>query len=77
MYDKRIVVVGNKDSFGTRIKSSNYGKLVNRWEIGENQEAYGITLTGTSQATAVATGKLIGENKNKCILKKYVAQKVK
>lgn len=65
MYDKRIVVVGNTDKFGVRSKSSNYGNFVNRWEIGENVTGYGITLSGTSQATAVASGKILAKNKNK------------
>lgn len=46
--------------------SSNYGKRVTRWEIGTDVESvlpngkHG-KLTGTSQATGVATGKLIRE----------------
>ena len=70
MYDKRIVVVGSTDKYGIPSKWSNHGNFVNRWEIGENVEAYGITLSGTSQATAIATGKILAENKNQCILKK-------
>lgn len=66
MYDKRIVVVGNSSPTGEKSKSSNYGSVVKRWEIGENVTAYGITMTGTSQATAVATGKIASENENKC-----------
>jgi subtilisin family serine protease len=41
--------------------SSNFGKRVNLWEPGVDQTAYGITKSGTSQATAIATGKLVGE----------------
>jgi Subtilase family len=59
MYDKRIVVVGNKKVDGTISETSNYGKVVNRWEVGERIEGFGIIMTGTSQATAVATGKLL------------------
>lgn len=70
MYDKRIVVVGNLGKNGFRARSSNYGKLVNRWEIGEEVTGYGITMTGTSQATAVATGKILANNENKCTLTK-------
>lgn len=70
MYDKRITVVGNVDKFGAKMKSSNYGKYVNRWEVGENVTGYGLTMSGTSQSTAVATGKILSENKNECILKK-------
>lgn len=66
MYDKRIIVVGNTDKDGVRSKSSNYGNVVKRWEVGEQVTAYGITMTGTSQATAVATGKIVSESDNKC-----------
>lgn len=59
MYDKRITVVGNKDLYGNRIKSSNYGPYVSVWENGFQQMAYGIVMTGTSQATAVTTGKRV------------------
>jgi subtilisin family serine protease len=49
-----------------RAPSSNYGIRVNRWEIGTNVESTlpgrrKGKMTGTSQATAVATGKLISE----------------
>lgn len=59
MYDPRIIVVGNKTAKGNRSPSSNYGPPVNHWEVGENIEGYGIKLTGTSQATAVTTGKML------------------
>lgn len=67
-YDPKIVIVGNLQSTSnstlTRSPSSNYGSNVNRWEIGTELESdlpggkLG-TMTGTSQATAVATGKMI------------------
>lgn len=44
--------------------NSNYGKYVKRWEVGTNvisdlpNKRFG-TMTGTSQAAAVATGKLV------------------
>lgn len=66
MEDKRIIVVGNSDKDGVKSKTSNYGNVVKRWEVGENVTAYGITMTGTSQATAVATSKLVSESNNKC-----------
>ena len=66
LYDKRIIVVGNNTKDGVRSNSSNYGEPVTRWEVGEDVEAYGIVMTGTSQATAVATGKIISESDNKC-----------
>lgn len=63
MYDPRIVVVGNLNEKGERVKSSNYGDLVDVWEIGMNRSAYGITQSGTSQATAVTTGKMVSKLK--------------
>lgn len=65
-YDKRIVVVGSSDNSGKHLPSSNYGSMINRWELGLHVKAYGITMTGTSQATAVATGKQVSLNTNKC-----------
>lgn len=59
MYDPRIVVVGNKYADGTRHVLSNYGKLIKGWEIGVNAKALGVTRTGSSQSTAICTGKLI------------------
>lgn len=41
--------------------TSNFGKLVTRWETGEEQTAYGITRSGTSQSSAIATGKIVNE----------------
>lgn len=63
---KNIVTVGNWAYPGVINSSSNFGSNVNRWEIGTNVTAYGITMSGTSQATAVATGKIASESKNKC-----------
>lgn len=68
MTDNRIIVVGNECKNNVRCKSSNYGSRVNRWEIGEEVTAYGITMTGTSQATAVATGKIVAATKNTCFI---------
>jgi subtilisin family serine protease len=78
-YDKRIVIVGNAKKHPpehvfvgnlteneVRSKSSNYGKSVNRWEVGEDVWAYGLVYSGTSQATAVATGKLVSETHRQC-----------
>jgi len=59
MYDNRIKVIGNKDIYGIKVPSSNYGPLVTTWENGSNRTAYGLTMTGTSQATAVTTGKYV------------------
>lgn len=48
--DPRIVVIGNK------AKSSNYGTVVDVVLDGNNQEAYRVKLSGSSQATAIYTG---------------------
>lgn len=65
-YKLPIVVVGNLSRDGNIETTSNRGAGVTRWEIGEDVKAYGITLTGTSQATAVATGKIIIESETEC-----------
>lgn len=66
MADTRTIIVGNKRINDVASRTSNYGAPVNRWEVGENISAYDITLTGTSQATAVATGKIVAETESKC-----------
>ena len=52
-YDKRLTVVGNKNY------KSNYGKIVDLIIDGNNKEALGISLSGSSQSTAIHTNKLI------------------
>jgi subtilisin family serine protease len=59
--DPRVIAVGNLSKNGERHKTSNYGMDIKAWEIGEKISAYGLTLTGTSQAAAVYSGKLIGK----------------
>lgn len=66
MYDDRIISVGNLDINGKIAKSSNYGKKVKRWEIGTHAFANGIALTGSSQAAAIASGKIVGQRKRSC-----------
>jgi hypothetical protein len=66
MYDSRVMVVGSTNIFGVKSLFSNFGSLVGYWEIGENQTAYGITSTGSSQATAVHTGKVLAKTHNTC-----------
>lgn len=52
-YDTRLTVVGRRTgNFG-------YGRIVDFYEFGKNLVGYGITMTGTSQATASVTGHLI------------------
>ena len=71
-YDKRIIVVGNlRDSSSSeRYPTSNYGVRVNRWEVGHHVKSnlpggrIGY-MGGTSQAAAIATGKLLLETLNK------------
>jgi subtilisin family serine protease len=63
-YDPRIIVVGALGKNGKRLKSSNYGETVDVYELGEEVESLylnnrKIRLSGTSQATAIHTGKLI------------------
>ena len=65
-YDKRIIVVGMLDDNGVKSSVSNYGSPVNRWEKGFHITGYGLTMSGTSQATATATGKLVSQQKNRC-----------
>jgi subtilisin family serine protease len=60
-YDPRIVVVGATESF------SNYGNIVDIKIPGKDHTAFGITMSGTSQATAIITGRII---KNLAINKK-------
>lgn len=59
MSDPRIVSVGSTDMTGNRLPSSNYGPKVKHWEVGHKMKAFGIRLTGTSQAAAITTGKII------------------
>lgn len=72
-YDSRIVVVGNNDSNGKKVPSSNWGKEVTNWEVGQSaislyprnaksKSQFEVSYeTGTSQATAIKTGKLISK----------------
>lgn len=62
MDDDRVIVVGNGKSNTDRAPTSNFGSRVNRWEDGK-QTGFNLYLEGTSQAAAVATGKIISEKK--------------
>jgi hypothetical protein len=66
MSDPRVIAVGSLGNDNKPLRSSNYGSAVVRWELGEKVTGYGLTYSGTSQATAVATGKIVSENSNKC-----------
>ena len=59
MYDTRVVMVGNLNKKGNIARSSNFGPAVNHWEIGTDVSGGGFTYSGTSQATAVTTGKMV------------------
>ncbi len=59
MADPRVIVVGNVDEKRNRLPSSNFGSDVDVWEMGNKVNAGGVTLTGTSQSTAIVTGKII------------------
>lgn len=64
--DDRVIVVGNGTDKDHHAKSSNYGDRVNIWENGQNLPMYDMAMSGTSQATAVVTGKLAAKTKNFC-----------
>lgn len=59
MSDPRVISVGNVNRQGKIVASSNFGAKVSCFEMGENVIGNDIVMTGTSQATAVATGKFI------------------
>lgn len=59
MSDPRIVSVGSTDMMGNKLPSSNYGPKITNWEVGYKMKAFGIRLTGTSQAAAITTGKIL------------------
>lgn len=63
-YDSRLYVVGNLTKLKTRNHRSNYGSIVKNWEVGTDvistlPNGKNGELTGTSQATAIFTGKMI------------------
>lgn len=63
-----ITIVGSTNRFGLKMPSSNYGTTVTEWELGLNVESTlpkGRTgeMSGTSMATAIATGKAVSKNK--------------
>jgi subtilisin family serine protease len=68
--DPRVTIVGAVDDKGERIPMSNFGKDVKRTELGKNvkvcDESMCMTMSGTSQATAIATGKMLAQEKNTC-----------
>lgn len=61
---EQLVQLSNSE-FGVPSESSNYGSKISRWEPGEDVKAYDIIMTGTSQSTAIATGKILVEKYRK------------
>jgi hypothetical protein len=57
--DKRIISVGCLQDNNEHCTFSNYGKYIKKWEKGMNVEAGGQIMSGTSQATARTTNKMI------------------
>lgn len=57
-YSKKLIIVGNGSKEHPQL-SSNYGSIVNLWIDGNYKVGGGQVLSGTSQSTAIATGKLI------------------
>lgn len=63
-YNALIARVGNVDAKGDIAPTSNFGSFITAWEMGEEVLSLGIgnkyvKMSGTSQATAVHTGKLV------------------
>lgn len=64
-YDSRIIVVGSLNKEGKRSEFSNYGRAVKHYVYGEDRCANGVCNRGTSQATAIVTGRLINKKGNR------------
>lgn len=64
--DDRVIAVGNGKSEKDHAYSSNHGKRVNRWEQGMDVLTYNHYMSGTSQAAAIATGKIVAEKNKSC-----------
>jgi len=68
---KNVIVVGNVDKRGNRVPSSNWGKKVDFVEDGDNVKSFlpggkEGRMTGTSQATAIHTGKMLAIRQTMC-----------
>lgn len=64
MCDDEVLVVGSVDASGNKMPSSNYGPAIDIWELGYKVVSFNykkdlIPSSGTSQATAIATGRLV------------------
>lgn len=62
---RNLVHVDGYEGVATRHPASNYGETMIRWEFG-SAWAFGYAMTGTSQATAIATGKTVKQINRKC-----------
>lgn len=62
MDDTRVIRVGSRKPSGEIESYSNYGEPITRWEYGTDAVGFGVTMSGTSQAAAIATGKIINES---------------
>lgn len=66
-----VIAVGSLNENGSRLLFSNFGTIVKRWELGFYvlstlpNDRVGV-MSGTSQSTAIATGKIVSKMKNKC-----------
>ena len=54
-----VVAAAGNGTKTQRARTSNYGWPVDLWRNGEKQTAGGYTFSGSSQATAIATGQII------------------
>lgn len=68
-YNSRVQVVGSIQKNGNLSKFSNFGGVVKYWQHGEKVEGGGVTMSGTSQATAIQTAmeakRMLLNNKNR------------
>jgi hypothetical protein len=61
-----VISVGALSKTGIRLSFSNHGKSVKAWEVGEEVEGFSLTMSGTSQAAAIETGKMVAKEKPLC-----------
>ena len=70
LFYRNMIVVGGLDWMGNKTPSSNYSHRIKTKELGENVKSTlpgGLGyLSGTSQATAIATGKLVDKLSKQC-----------
>jgi subtilisin family serine protease len=64
--DDRVIAVGSGKDEKRRAPLSNFGHRVNRWENGVDVLVYAHYMTGTSQATAIVTGKIVADKNKTC-----------